>query len=326
MATLLTMRDGIKNFCSRYDKVITPIIKFVLAFVMFLSFTYLTGYNDTVSSGLIMFLLSVVCAFVSEGITLFLGGVVLIMNYMSASKEIGITFILVFVVMYCIYIRFFPKTAWLILYAPLFFMLKLQYLLPLLAGMLVGPAGVISMAFGCVFYYFGINTAGYLEEMAAATNAEEMLESYKYLFQNLVEDKNLILTIVVFAVISIITYVIYRMSVEYAWYAAIIVGGLFEIILFLVGNVLLDANVSISGILGGTIVAVIIAVIVQFFKVVVDYSRTENTQFEDDEYYYYVKAVPKVVMGKQQKNVRTISTSTQDTADSKEGSVSGVTR
>ena len=26
----------------------------------------------------------------------------------------------------------------------------------------------------------------------------------------------------------------------------------------------------------------------------VDYSRTENVQFEDDEYYYYVKAIPKM--------------------------------
>ena len=26
----------------------------------------------------------------------------------------------------------------------------------------------------------------------------------------------------------------------------------------------------------------------------VDYTRTEYTQFEDDDYYYYVKAVPKI--------------------------------
>lgn len=48
----------------------------------------------------------------------------------------------------------------------------------------------------------------------------------------------------------------------------------------------------------------IIAVVAQFFKTVVDYSRVENTQFEDEEYYYYVKAVPKIVMTKQQKNVK----------------------
>lgn len=131
-----------------------------------------------------------------------------------------------------------------------------------------------------------------------------MLESYKYIFQHLIDNKDLLLTIVVFAVVLIITHVIYRLSVEYSWYAAIIVGGLFEIILFLIGNVVLNASISIGEILLGSICAVIIAVVAQFFKTVVDYSRVENTQFEDEEYYYYVKAVPKIVMTKQQKNVK----------------------
>lgn len=151
-----------------------------------------------------------------------------------------------------------------------------------------------------------------------------MLESYKYIFQHLIDNKDLLLTIVVFAVVLIITHVIYRLSVEYSWYAAIIVGGLFEIILFLVGNVVLNASISIGEILLGSICAVIIAVVAQFFKTVVDYSRVENTQFEDEEYYYYVKAVPKIVMTKQQKNVKKINTVSQNTAD--EDSVSGVTR
>ena len=137
-------------------------------------------------------------------------------------------------------------------------------------------------------------------------------------------NKDLLLTIVVFAVVLIITHVIYRLSVEYSWYAAIIVGGLFEIILFLIGNVVLNASISIGEILLGSICAVIIAVVAQFFKTVVDYSRVENTQFEDEEYYYYVKAVPKIVMTKQQKNVKKINTVSQNTAD--EDSVSGVTR
>ena len=37
-----------------------------------------------------------------------------------------------------------------------------------------------------------------------------------------------------------------------------------------------------------------------------DYSRTEYVQFEDDEYYYYVKAVPKNTVAVPQKRVKTI--------------------
>ena len=44
--------------------------------------------------------------------------------------------------------------------------------------------------------------------------------------------------------------------------------------------------------------------IIQFFVFSVDYSRTEHTQFEDDEYYYYVKAVPKKMIAKEEKVVK----------------------
>ena len=38
-----------------------------------------------------------------------------------------------------------------------------------------------------------------------------------------------------------------------------------------------------------------VSLILQFFLFHVDYRRTEYLEYEDDEYHYYVKAVPKVV-------------------------------
>lgn len=325
MASLLTFRDGIKNFCSKYDRIVAPAARFILALLMFWSIVHITGgHNETISSGLVVFLLAVVCAFIPESLTYAIGGIVAFMNYFSGNKETGISFIIIFVIMYCLYIRFFPKATWVIMYAPLFFIIKMQYVLPILAGMLVGPIAIVPLAFGAIFYYFSLDASNYLLELSKTTDAENMLESYKYIFQHLIDNKNMLLTIIVFAVVLIITHVIYRLSVEYSWYAAIIVGGLFEIILFLVGNVVLNASISIGEILLGSICAVIIATVAQFFKTVVDYSRVENTQFEDEEYYYYVKAVPKIVMTKQQKNVKKINTVTQNNAE--EDSVSGVTR
>ena len=43
-----------------------------------------------------------------------------------------------------------------------------------------------------------------------------------------------------------------------------------------------------------TVLSIAIVFVLQFFILAVDYSRTEYTQFEDDDYYYYVKAVPKI--------------------------------
>ena len=45
----------------------------------------------------------------------------------------------------------------------------------------------------------------------------------------------------------------------------------------------------------------------EFFLFHLDYARTEQVQFEDDEYYYYVKAVPKVTVSGKEKQVKQIN-------------------
>jgi len=54
----------------------------------------------------------------------------------------------------------------------------------------------------------------------------------------------------------------------------------------------------------------------QFFVFNVDYSRTELVQFEDDEYYYYVKAVPKITLATPEKSVKRINTQRKASAKS----------
>jgi len=44
----------------------------------------------------------------------------------------------------------------------------------------------------------------------------------------------------------------------------------------------------------GTVISMLLVFVAQFFRVVLDYTSVEHVQFEDDDYYYYVKAVPKV--------------------------------
>ncbi len=53
-----------------------------------------------------------------------------------------------------------------------------------------------------------------------------------------------------------------------------------------------------------TVAAIFAGVVIQFIFMNLDYARTENVQFEDDEYYYYVEAVSKKMVAKEEKVVK----------------------
>ena len=73
------------------------------------------------------------------------------------------------------------------------------------------------------------------------------------------------------------------------------------------GYMLLGISGKRLGVLIGSVVSAAIALVIQFLFFNLDYSRTERLQFEDDEYYYYVKAVPKAFISGTDKKVKRFS-------------------
>ena len=189
---------------------------------------------------------------------------------------------------------------------PLLYMLKLHYMIPIVIRIFVGPVGIVPMIFGVIFYYFAVHV-NELVALLATASEENSIQGFSYVINAMLSDKAMLLTILVFVLVIAVTYIIYRQSFEYSWLIAIGTGTILGIILFLVGGIVLEADVNVLVIFLGSIGGAVIALIAQFFKGVLDYSRTETVQFEDDEYYYYVKAVPKVKVSEQNVKVQKIS-------------------
>ena len=57
----------------------------------------------------------------------------------------------------------------------------------------------------------------------------------------------------------------------------------------------------------GSAISVAVSLILEFLFYNLDYSRIERVQFEDDEYYYFVKAVPKMYVARKDKRVKRIT-------------------
>ena len=162
---------------------------------------------------------------------------------------------------------------------------------------LVGSAGsAVSVACGTIVFYV-------LKYMVGAKKAfedsgeEDLLTKLRALLEGIIKYKEMLVCAAAFALIVLVVYMIRRMSINYAWTIAMVTGALTGILTILVGDIMYKTDISVVGLILGTILACGVVKVIQFLVFDVDYSRTEKVQFEDDDYYYYVKAVPKITAG-----------------------------
>ena len=98
------------------------------------------------------------------------------------------------------------------------------------------------------------------------------------------------------AVSLLIVYAVRTRSVDHAWKIGSVAGAIAGIVIAAAGNITLDAHLSYVTMVVSGVAAIVVGLVLEFLFFSVNYSRTERMQFEDDEYYYYVKAVPKIVV------------------------------
>ena len=113
--------------------------------------------------------------------------------------------------------------------------------------------------------------------------------------------------IAAFAASILVVYVVRNLAVDYAWTIAVIAGVITQLVVIFIGDFNFNLPVSVGGMVIGLLVSVVLVLIYEFFTFAVDYSRTEYLQYQDDDYYYYVKAVPKISVSTPDVKVHRIS-------------------
>lgn len=307
MSSLLVTKEYIKQIYAKNQVYIDPVLKFMLAMIVFLLINAKIGYMEKIDSMAVVLVAALFCSFMPLKTIAFLGAAFMMLHYYSLSMECALVVFAMFMVMFLLFLRFAPKETLVVLLTPILFTLKIPYVVPVAMGLLGGPASVVSVSFGVIIAYLVEYT-----EMNASTitsmGSETMMSKLRFILDGLIGNKAMIVTIAAFAVTLILVYVIRRMAMDYSWTVAMIVGILANVVILLMGDLIMDLNYNILGIILGSVVAGAICFVIQFLFFNLDYRRTEKVQFEDDEYYYYVKAVPKITVSTPDKKVKKINT------------------
>lgn len=308
MTTLLELREKLIRFYGKNEVLVKPVIKFIVACAVFLTINQNIGYMASISKTPVALILALVSSVLPSGILILLAAAVVLADLYALSMEVCLVALILFLITGLLYFRFAPKNGYDMLLMPLCFKFCIPYVMPLGMGLLRELYSVFSIVCGTVIYFF-LNGVHVNEAVLSGTTEGEEVAASKIVvaLNQLLGNKEMYLVLGVMIVTAFIVYIIRRMSIENAWTIAIISGILFESIGLIAGYLLLEIPGKVTGVLVGSLISCIIAFFLQFLFFNLDYSRTERLQFEDDEYYYYVKAVPKVVISGTDKKVKRFS-------------------
>ncbi|MDE6662990.1 MAG: hypothetical protein K2K46_06555 [Lachnospiraceae bacterium] len=306
MTTLLVAKQYLKLFYSKYEIYITPFMKFMLALISLLLINANLGYMNSINKLAVVLIAALMCSFMPTNFIVIMDALFTLLHMYTFSLECAVVVGGVFLLMFLLYFRFSPRDTAVVVLTPVCFLLKIPYVIPISMGLIGTPASAVSVACGVISYYM-ISYVNKNATVISSAAVEETAAKFKLIIDGILGNKEMLVTIVAFAVTIVLVYMIRRMSIDYAWTIAMVAGAIVNIMVLLFGDLMFDTNVSLLSAIVGTIFSFLLTLILQFFVFHVDYMRAEKVQFEDDEYYYYVKAVPKVTVTRPEKTVKQIA-------------------
>ena len=306
MDKLFEIKGQISAFYTKYSRYINRILRFVVALLTFTFINNNIGFSSMIANPFVTVAVAVICTFLPPVMIMLYAVVAILVHLYTVSLGLAIVSAVLFLIVYAAYLRFVPGKSMIVLLTLIAYMIKAPVLAPIAVGLLGGPSYIIAVSIGTVFYF----TVDYVKSYATliGTVAETgMMEQITAYAQQMFANKEMWITVVSYGLVLIIVYYLRKLEVDHAWKVAIVAGALSDIIIMALANVMLDLPISYGELIVGCIIAVVIALIIEFFMFSVDYSRTEYLQFEDEEYYYYVKAVPKMKVAIPEKTVKRIN-------------------
>lgn len=294
MNEILEYKGKLMKIYREFEAYFKVTAKFVFALLTLNSISGGLGYYEVLNLMSIRLFIAVVCAFIPVPMTVFVLMAIILLHLFKLSVIFAALALVVFLIMYLLYLKFAPAQGIYMLAVVALAPFNLEFAVPMVLGIVASPVTLVPVCIGI----FTVKFLGCINEAAtvlgSSTEIDKIVASIQSVVDNLMGNKEMLLYMITFSAVIVLIYVVRKLPFDYSWYAAIGAGALLNIVLLALGGSKLGVETGMGGVVIGTIVGALVAALVRFLDCTVDYKHKEFLEFEDDDYYYYVKAIPKL--------------------------------
>jgi len=290
--SILKLRKDLHEIYKKHNRLITLFVKGLGTLFLFLSLNSL--YNSTdkmmvaVAAGL-----AAVCTVSPVKYIYAAASLVTAIHLWQISWDLAVFFVVVVFISWVLVCRALPEAGLIMAFTPFLFVIKIPFFMPLLVGMFSTVFGVAAMVFGVFYYFLGAYSSN-ISALLSAPGADEYILSIQAIMAAFAADKEFLLILTACVIAAVVTYILCHQSFDYSWYIGCVSGGIAGLVTYFAGSILFEVEIAYMEFIWTIPVVMCLACLFQFLRCIIDYSGVEYVEFEDDEYYYYVKAVPKV--------------------------------
>ena len=307
MMGLLVFKERLKAFYGKNSAFVIPVLKFIVGFTAIFLINRNAGFMPKISGPFVPVAIGLVSTCLPYGTIAFLAGGFLLIQLYAASLEVAVITCIFLLIVVLLYYGFQPGDSILLLATPILFFFKVPFAIPILVGLAGSLVSVIPMSCG-IFIYYVIMYVKQNSSFLAGSEQVEMTQVFAQVVKSLIGNQTMLVMVAAGCLGVLVVHVVKNLSINYTWGTAIAAGSIIQLIVIFVGDFKFGVSVSVPGLIIAIILSAAVAGVYHFFVFAVDYSRTEYVQFEDDDYYYYVKAVPKIAVTKPEVKVQKINT------------------
>ena len=291
MNTIREFKKKLTDFYGRYSAYADILIKFLTALCAYLWVRSVTGYSAVFSNIFILLVLALVSSVLPSGSIALISGILVAGQAFGLGLDVGGVVTAVLVILFILFLRFIPEDSTAAVLMAMGVWFGFGALVPLVCGLRKRLASVFSLASGVVICQL-VRTMGATRESLSLLEATAYPDRLK-LFMGAMFRPGLVVGCVAAMAAAAVVYLLALAGFRYCLETASAAGAVIYVVLTAVGSSVLGAGTDLTAVIVGSAASLVVALILSFLWLSLDYKKSEKFRIEDDEYYYYVKAIPK---------------------------------
>ncbi len=304
MSTFMQIRDRLRRFFSHHEIALYRTWHLIMMLASLYIVQNMFPVSGTLQSPVLILVISVFGMFLQVGGCALLIFFYLMLHLVSLDIVTALVVFGLIFVGYLICLYYQTKAAHHLVLIPVTQQMGIPFLCPMISGLtgeLRDVTGVVTG--GVIAFYLNVLR----ENSALLADGTSRLTSVQLLTAQVLQNRMFYFYLAALVAMFLVIYLVRTQNIRSAWILAVVFGVAVEFAIMLAGLLFTSDNSGISSLLIGNLIVLVIGILMTYFLMDLDYHRIEKVQFEDDDYYYYVTAVPKIRIETEQKTVTKIT-------------------